>query len=320
MLSRRFLRIKVLQSLYAFHQEGSGNVAAAERSLFKSLDKLYELYIYQLSLIVAVVEFARQRMEENKQKFLPTAEDLDPNLRFLQNQLINKLEINRQLNRLTDEYHIYWKDEEDLIRKLYNKLRESEEFINYMSSEENTFARDKYIVSKVLLSIISESELLRFYLEEKFIYWNEDFDLSIMMVDKTLASIKERNDEFTLLPTLLKDESRDGGSEDKEFIKALFRKTIVNDKEFEKLVDEQTENWEKERIALMDMLLLKMALAELTEIASIPVKVTLNEYIELSKEYSTPRSKIFVNGILDKLINKLKQSGQIKKVGRGLME
>lgn len=320
MLSRRYLRIKVLQSLYAFHQEGSDNVAAAERSLLKSLDKLYELYIYQLSLIVAIVEFARQRIEDNKQKFLPTEEDLTPNMRFAENQLINKLEVNRQLNRLTGDYHIYWKDEEDLIRKLYNKLRESEEFITYMNSDEHTFSRDKYIVSKVLLSIISESELLRFYYEEKYIFWNEDFDLSIMMVDKTLASFKEKNDEFTVLPTLLKDEDRDGGSEDKEFIKTLFRKTIALRDEFEKLIDEQTDNWETERIALMDMLLIKMALTELTEMPSIPVKVTLNEYIELSKEYSTPRSKIFVNGILDKLIAKLKQNGKIKKLGRGLME
>lgn len=320
MLSRRYLRIKVLQSLYAFHQEGSDNVAAAERSLFKSLDKLYELYIYQLSLIVAIVEFARQRIEENKQKFLPTADDLIPNMRFAENQLINKLEINRQLNRLTNEYHIYWKDEEDLIRKLYNKFRESEEFLTYMNSEEHSFSRDKYIVSKVLLAIIAESELLRFYYEEKYIYWNEDFDLSIMMVDKTLASFKEKNDEFTVLPKLLKDEDRDGGSEDKEFIKILFRKTITLRNESEKMIDEQTDNWETERIALMDMLLIKMALTELTEMPSIPVKVTLNEYIELSKEYSTPRSKIFVNGILDKLIAKLKQSGKIKKVGRGLME
>lgn len=320
MLSRRYLRIKVLQSLYAFHQEGSDNVAAAERSLFKSLDKLYELYIYQLSLIVAIVEFARQRIEENKQKFLPTADDLIPNMRFAENQLINKLEINRQLNRLTNEYHIYWKDEEDLIRKLYNKFRESEEFLTYMNSDEHSFSRDKYIVSKVLLAIIAESELLRFYYEEKYIYWNEDFDLSIMMVDKTLASFKEKNDEFTVLPKLLKDEDRDGGSEDKEFIKILFRKTITLRNESEKMIDEQTDNWETERIALMDMLLIKMALTELTEMPSIPVKVTLNEYIELSKEYSTPRSKIFVNGILDKLIAKLKQSGKIKKVGRGLME
>lgn len=320
MLSRRYLRIKALQSLYAFHQEGSDNVAAAERSLFKSLDKLYELYIYQLSLIVAIIEFARQRIEDNKQKFLPTADDLIPNMRFAENQLINRLEVNRQLNRLTNDYHIYWKDEEDLIRKLYNKLRESEEFLTYMNSDEHTFSRDKYIVSKVLLSIISESELLRFYYEEKYIFWNEDFDLSIMMVDKTLASFKEKNDEFTVLPKLLKDEDRDGGSEDKEFIKILFRKTIAQRDEFEKLIDEQTDNWEKERIALMDMLLIKMALTELTEMPSIPVKVTLNEYIELSKEYSTPRSKIFVNGILDKLIAKLKQNGKIKKVGRGLME
>lgn len=320
MLSRRFLRIKVLQALYAFTQEGSGNVAAAERSLFKSLDKLYELYIHQLSLLVAVVDFARLRNEENKLKFLPTSEDLNPNTRFAENRILEKLENNRQLSRLSKEYHIYWKDEEDLIRKLYNTLRESDEFADYKNSEEDTFSRDKYLVSKVLLAIMSESEWLRFYYEDKFIYWKEDFDLSIMMVDKTLAAIKEKHDEFMVLPTLLKDEDRDGGSEDKEFLKLLFRKTITQDKEFEQLIDEQTENWESERIALMDKLILKMALAELTEMASIPVKVTLNEYIELSKEYSTPRSKIFVNGLLDKLIVKLKGSGQIKKIGRGLME
>lgn len=320
MLSRRFLRIKALQAIYAFEQEGPDSISSGEKQLIVSLNKLYELYIYHLSLFVEISDFAHRRMEENRLKYLPTADDLNPNLRFIENKFISQLAANRDYKRFVSTYKINWVDEEELIRKIYNQMLESDVYQAYMKKESIGYADEKAVVSKCLLCLFSESELLRGYLEERNIYWSEDFDTSIMMVDKTIKAYKEYHDEFTALPTLLKDENNKDGSEDMEFVKLLYRRTLQKGKEYDGVISERASNWDIERIALMDTILIKMAITELTEFPSIPVKVTLNEYIELSKEYSSAKSKIFINGVLDKLIADYKISGRIIKSGRGLME
>lgn len=320
MLSRRFLRIKVLQAIYAYHQEGSGNIPAGEKQLLKSLDKLYELYIHQLGFILAIHTFASRRIEDAKQKYLPTEEDLNPNMRFVENPLLLQFNANRELTRLCESYHLNWHDEDDLLRKIYNLMRDHEGYQAYMKAPACSYNDHKKVIGQVLLLIMSESELLRSYYEEKNIYWAEDFDISVMMVDKTIAAWRESWDEFRKMPTLLKDENDPGGSDDLNFLKQLFRKSIIHDEEYNQVIAARASNWELDRIALMDMIILKMAITELVEFPSIPVKVSLNEYIELAKEYSTPKSKLFINGILDKLIAEYKQSGKIVKTGRGLME
>jgi N utilization substance protein B len=199
-------------------------------------------------------------------------------------------------------------------------MREDEVYMAYMTKPVVSYNDDKQVVTMVILRLLSESDLLRSYFDERSIYWNEDFDTAVMMVDKTIKGFKETDDEFTNLPTLLKDENNSEGSEDMEFVRHLYRKTLINRDELNKVISERASNWELDRIAIMDTILIKMAITELIEFPSIPVKVTLNEYIELSKEYSSPKSKIFINGVLDKLIVDYREQGIIKKSGRGLME
>ncbi|MBN2175562.1 MAG: transcription antitermination factor NusB [Bacteroidales bacterium] len=320
MLSRRHLRIKVLQALYAFLLSVNDRLDLGEKELFRSLDKLYEIYIYQLSLLIEIIEFARKRIEENKQKFFPTEDDLDPNTRFVENSFIHQIETNRELLRKIDLYKISWYDSEDLIRKLLVTIRESDEFKEYMQDAKPTYEKDKEIFFRIVKKYISRSELLQFYYEERSIYWYDDFNVANLLVLKTIKSYKESWDEFHKFPEFFKNEGDEVINEDKQFVKDLFRKTIIHSDEYNNIIEEKVKNWEMDRIAVMDILLIKMAMVELMEMPSIPIKVTLNEYIELAKLYSTPKSKIFVNGILDKLIVDLKNQNRIKKVGRGLME
>jgi len=309
-----------MQAVYAFQQEGPESISAGEKQLIVSLDKLYELYIYQLSLIIELSDFARRRIEENRLKQLPTQEDIDPNLRFTQNKFIAQLQNNRDYLKRNAAYKINWVDEEEMIRKFYNLMREDEGYISYMNKDSVSYSDEKQVVVMVLLRLFSESDHLRSLFDEKSIYWTEDFDTAIMMVDKTIKGYKESADEYTSLPTLLKDENHSDGSEDMQFVKHLYRKTLINSNELNGVIKERASNWDLERIAVMDTILIKMAITELIEFQSIPIKVTLNEYIELSKEYSSPKSKIFINGLLDKLITEYKEKGIITKSGRGLME
>lgn len=309
-----------MQAIYAFQQEGPESLSAGEKQLIVSLDKLYELYIYQISLIIEISDFARKRIEENRLKQLPTPEDLNPNLRFIQNRFIYQLANNRDYLKRYAAYKINWVDEDEMIRKFYNLMREDEMYILYMNKPEIGYLDEKQVVEMVILRLFSESDHLRSYFDERNIYWTEDFDTAIMMVDKTIKGFKDKADDFTHLPTLLKDENNLDGSEDMEFVKHLYRKTLINSSEFNAVISERASNWDLERIAVMDTILIKMAITELIEFPSIPIKVTLNEYIELSKEYSSPKSKIFINGVLDKLIVDYKEQGKIKKSGRGLME
>lgn len=320
MLSRRFLRIKVLQALYAFMQDGPESMNSGEKQLLVSLDKLYEIYIRQLSLLIEISDFARRRIEENKLKFLPTEQDLHPNTRFIDNRFINQLANNRDYLKKCHSYKINWADEEEIIRKLYGQIRESNFYSSYMEGPGPLYKDDKELVEKIFEEVFAESDLLKSFYEERSIYWSDDFDISFLMLMKTIKGFRPDQDEFTPLPALLKDEKSEGGSEDLDFVKSLYRKTIIHSEEFNKIIADRAQNWELERIAVMDILLLKMAMTEFIDFPAIPVKVTLNEYIELAKSFSTPKSKVFINGILDKLIVEFKADGRLVKTGRGLME
>lgn len=320
MLSRRHLRIKVLQALYAFTVSSNDRLDLGEKELLRSLDKLYEIYIYQLSLLIEIVNFARKRLEENKLKFFPTEDDLNPSNRFVENRLYDKLVNNIDFQGYLQKFKINWSDQEDMIRKFMAEIRESKEFKDYLSAPESSFEDDKEIFIKIYKKFLAKSEILQFYYEEKSIYWSDDFHTSNLLAIKTIKSWEPSWDNRVKLPLFFKDDSSKKDDEDKEFIINLFRKTILRSDEYDKLIDEKVKNWEMDRIAIMDVLLIKMALVEILESPSIPVKVTLNEYIELAKSYSTPKSKIFVNGILDKLVVDLKNQKKIKKTGRGLME
>jgi len=322
MLSRRHLRIKVLQALYAFFQSDGHDIADGEKQLIKSTEKLYELYIYQLSFLVKLIDFAFNRIEEARKKFYPTEEEKNPNMRFVSNAFIRQISENKDYIRWKEKLKINWADESNLFLKFYNEIRQSGEYVDYMKKPSASYQDDKEIIAYLVMELLPEFENLRGFYEDKSIYWSdEDFDTSIIMLIKTIKLFREHWGTDYPLPGLYKSEGdEDEPDEDRQFMLKLFRYSILRSQENEKMIEEQAANWELDRIALMDIIIMKMALTELMIFPSIPIKVTINEYIEISKSYSSAKSKLFINGILDKLVVKLKADGKIHKMGRGLME
>ena len=322
MLSRRHLRVKALQALYAFFQSDGDDIAIGEKQLVKSTDKLYELYIYQLSFLIKLVDFTRNRIEEAKKKFYPTDEDLHPNTRLVENRFIMQMEENKDFLRWRNKLKINWKDEENLFHKLFHELKSGQDYNDLIHRKSSGYHDDKELVALIVMNYLPEFELLRNYYEDQSIFWSdEDYDISLIMLIKTIKLFKESWGPDHHLPPLFKeDDEEDEDDEDRQYMLKLFRYCILRSEEHGKLIEEQAENWELERIAIMDIIIMKMALTELMVFPSIPVKVTINEYIEISKSYSSIKSKLFINGILDKLVVKLKEEGKIRKTGRGLLE
>lgn len=311
MLNRRFLRIKVMQMLYSYYQHENADMAAFEKELFKSLDKVYSLYLTILALFTDLHHTAYLVIDENKNKRLPSQEDLNPNLKFVNNTLLVALTESATLKKELERQKISWQADFDLVRKLFTEIRNSEEYKAYMASGENTVKEDREFLVNLILNHLGEHDLLNHLFEDKNIHWADDTFLAFNSVIRTFETFEGK---FVLLP-LLKDEE-----DDTKFVSSLFRKTIQYNSSYEELIKNHTKNWEMDRIASMDMLLMKMAIAEILHIPSVPVKVSLNEYIDISKEYSTPNSKTFVNGVLDKIIAELKRDNKIEKAGRGLQE
>lgn len=319
MLSRRHLRIKALQALYAFKQSNNDNLTQGEKQLITSIDKLYELYIHQLSFLVELVRFAEQRIEDSKNKLLPSEQDLNPNTRFISNRFVKQIAMNKDFRRKEEGLKISWSDESEMVRKFYVLLKDTPEFKEYMEKSECTYEDDKEIVNVIFIQYLSEFELLQDYYEDRSIYWSDDYHLVTQMILKTVRGWKENYDEFWRLPVIFRNDSEQG-SEDYDFLKKLFRISVAKSREYEQLIQERTKNWELERVALMDVIIIQMAIAEFLNLPTVPVKVTMNEYIEISKYFSTPKSKVFINGVLDKLIQEFTDAGKINKIGRGLRE
>lgn len=316
MLNRRHLRIKVLQILYAFFQSDTKDSAHLEKELFRSIDKIYELYIYFLLTFEEMACFAEQRIEDGQRKIQPSEADLAPNLKFVENPIILYFKNNQALRRTSERMKINWGGavKNDLMKKLFIHLKDSATYRDYMQSETNSFEDEKKFMIALFKTEIANFELIHDFLEDESIYWLDDIDLVCSMVLKTLKSIDAHGTSSEGLLPLFKDEE-----DEKEFVKALVRKTLENDVDNTAIIDKLTQNWELDRIAKMDIILLKMALTELTDLPSIPKKVTLNEYIEISKYYSTPKSQMFINGILDKAVDILDKQGKMHKTGRGLI-
>jgi len=320
MLSRRYLRIKVMQALYAFFTSNNDSLDYSEKQLMLSMDKLYDLYIYNLSLIVEIFEYANLKQEEGKHKYFPTDEERNPNSKFIDNIFLSQLSDNKAYRNAVEERKISWVDEKEMVRKIFNKFKETKAYKEYMSVQGRSFDEDKEIVIKLQKKAILKHSPLHEFFEEKSIFWADDFSTASMMVIKSIQSFSETLSENASLPSLYKAPYKKGVNEDKQFIIELFRNTVIHNDEYHKLIAEKAKNWELDRIAVMDMILIKMALTEFIEFSSIPLKVSMNEYIEISKMYSTPKSKVFINGILDKLLEGLKSKKKIKKTGRGLIE
>lgn len=315
MLNRRHLRIKVLQVLYAYFQSKEDSYKNADSQLTTSVERIYDLYIYLLLSFAELKAIAEFRIEENKKKMRPTEEDLNPNLKFVENAVIKALEESPELRRISEERKVNWMGDEhrEMFRKIFMQMRDDETYFEFMNNGESGFEEDKAFAIAIFKSEIANSPLVYNFFEEKSIHWLDDIDLACTAVIKTIKNMEEG--EFLPVFPLYKDQD-----DEKEFIQTLLRKTVAMDKENEALIDELTKNWELDRIAKMDILLMKMAITELQTFSSIPTKVTLNEYIEISKFYSTPKSNAFINGVLDKAIARLEKEGKIKKIGRGLMK
>ncbi|MDF1576187.1 MAG: transcription antitermination factor NusB [Bacteroidales bacterium] len=313
MISRRQLRIKALQSLYAYYTTGREDMNRSEKELHLNIGKAFELYHYLLLLMIDVTLYAESRIEIARKKRIPTHEDLHPNTRFINNRLLNQLRNNEQLLRFVGQHKLNWVNHPELIREVYTRLVESEEYRAYMNAEENAYAEDKRLITYIYTHIIFSSERLDSIMEEQSIYWNDDLEFITSMIVKTFKKFKEEDGPEKLLMDLYKNQ------EDKDYVVKLFRQTILHRDEYVEYIKENTRNWDLERIAFMDILIMQIAIAELIAFPSIPTKVTLNEYLEISKFYSTSKSNIFINGVLDKVVMQLKEEKKIKKTGRGLI-
>jgi transcription antitermination protein NusB len=312
MLNRRFLRIKVMQALYSYFQSEGSDIKKAEKDLITTLDNIYSLYLWLLALLRDVHQHSILVIEDAKNKKLPSREDLNPNTKFQDNRFLKALEESKFLKDGVAKRKISWNNDADIVRKIFNDIRATEDYKKYMSTREGSLNDDKDFLMQILVTVIAEHELLTHFFEEKNVHWADDLFVAIIGVKKTIESFDGTK---LYLQGLYKNEA-----EDLDFARKLFEKCIMFNNDFEKLIAEKTVNWEVERIAQMDVLLMKMALAEILFFENIPVKVSLNEYIDISKEYSTPKSKVFINGILDKIVLDLKSQQKIVKSGRGLQE
>ena len=300
--------------MYGFYQDSDADVVATRKALTHSVGKMQELYVLLLMMIGAMQGFAIDRIEAGRKKQLPTPEDLHPNTKFVTNKPLRALANSKNLQKAASDLGVGWGDDQEMLRKMFRSLLEHEEYIEFMASEERGFKHDREYLIRIFRKHMITSEVFQERLEEQSIFWNDDLDLAASMAIKTIKTIRETDDDITLLPLWREDD------DDKQFLETLFVESLAQAEVNEILVTEAAKNWELERIALMDRILMKMALAEAKSFSSIPLKVTLNEYIELSKYYSTPKSNGFINGVLDQLFTQLKKDGTIVKIGRGLIE
>lgn len=315
MLNRRHLRIKALQSIFAWQLADKKETKGYLKTLMESIDSVYEMYIWMLSLLVEVTEFTANDAQERANKHLPTAEDLNPNLKLLNNKFSILLQQNPEYIAAVSKYKINWGFDPEIRKSIFNTLKASNEYAEYIATEEEDLESSKEIIKYIFRKIILKNQNIVQVFEEKFINWQVDNEVMKGMVAKTLKNFTNEDPFKNKLTEISQD-----WPEDSRFVQDLFLHTLQNDKKYQEMIAERTKNWESERIALMDTILMKMAICELLNFPSIPVKVTINEYLELSKDYSTPKSNSFINGILDKILGDLKKTNTLKKIGRGLIE
>lgn len=316
MLNRRHLRVKVLQALYAYNQTEKKDLKQHEKNLLQSIDKVYEMYIWMLSLIDEVASYAVTDAEERANKYIKTADDLSVSLKIHnENRFLLSLRQNADYKAALKKYKVAWDFDPELSKALFTILKNSAEYKDYLDFKDDTIGTDKDIIKFIFKKVILKSSLAEQVFEDRFIFWPVDKDVLQALIAKTFKNFSFDNPAENKLA-----EVTGNWSEDRDFIINLFEETIRHDEEYQELINQKTQNWEPERIAMMDTLLMKMAITEFVNFASVPVKVTINEYLEIAKEFSTPKSNAFINGILDKILFELKAENKIRKTGRGLIE
>ncbi len=308
MINRALLRIKIVQTLYAYYKSEGKTTAMVEKELFYGLERTYDLYFQLLLLTVEVKRYAEARIENRKNKLQPTYEDLNPNTRFIDNQFIAKLENNLAFKERISSLKLSWVNDMDVVKSVYNDVVDSDMYKEYMSSETTNFDKDKDLWRKIFKNIILNNPDLDDSLEEQSIYWANDVEVIASFVLKSIKRFNEDDEDDAPLLPMFKDR------EDELFAKKLLNASIRNANDYKAYVVAHLQNWEPERVAFMDMMIMQVAIAEILEFPTIPVNVTLNEYIEIAKNYSTDRSGTFVNGVLDKIVTTLKNENKLIKV------
>ena len=302
-----------MQSIYSMHQHQSDNLDKEEKFIFQSIENTQNLYLLLLSALIEIKKKEEEYIDLASKKHLATKEERNPNLKFVNNKILVLLAESEALETALDDNTINnWKLNDDIILSLIESIKESELYQDYMSSSKNSFEDDKNFIVNLYTEVIAPSERLYDYLEDYKLTWVDDLPGINTLIVKQLKQFKSENDTL-IVPKVYKD------SDDKEFVKNLFRKTVLNEVELSKEYIDKTPNWDVERIAEIDTIILKMAICELLKFPSIPTKVTINEYLEIAKEYSTPKSSIFINGILDNLVKEFDRDGKLNKAGRGLL-
>ncbi|UTW65705.1 transcription antitermination factor NusB [bacterium SCSIO 12643] len=312
LFNRRYLRVKVMQAVYAY-DSANHNLELGEKSLVKSLDDVYTLYINMLSLLLEVVDMSRKSIELKKEKRLVTEEDLNPNLRFAQNGAALTIENNRKYKLYAEK--LDWSVESDNIKKIWKEVEADKKYKAFMSNPRHNFQHDIEIMIYIFKNYIAVNEVFLDLFEERNIYWYDDVQMVSINVVKTLSGLRPEMDEFdSILMQLFKNQK-----EDLKFVKELYHKTVLQSDASMKLIEKYTKNWDVDRIARLDTVLMKISITEFTSFPNIPVKVTMNEYLEISKNYSTEKSRVFINGVLDKVLVDLKNENKLNKSGMGLI-
>lgn len=307
MINRVLIRIKAVQMMYAYYQSGNKDLVKAEKEFFFSLEKAYELYHYLLQLILAVTQYGQQRIDTARNKYLPSDEERNPNTRFIDNRFAAQLAENKALNHYINNSGMSWVNNDTFVKSVFDQLVTQDFYLEYMQAPEVTYEDDKELWRKVFKRMLLVSEDLCEVLEEQSIYWNDDLEIVITFVMKTIKRFDaSKGVDMELLP-MYKDDS------DREYASTLFRGAILHGDQYRALIEEATKNWELERLALMDLYILQMALAEILEVEGVPVNVSLNEYIDIAKVYSTQKSGTFVNGILDQVVTTLREQNKLFK-------
>ena len=314
MLNRRHIRVKVMQSIYAMHQNGSDSIEKEEKFLLYSIDNILDLYLTMLSSLIEIGNKEAVFIEKSSQKHITTSQERNPNKKFINNTILQILSENNSLSIALENRKInHWELNEDYIQILLDSIKNSDFYAKYMANAVNNFEEDKQFILDIFTELIVPNEKLYEFLEDNKLTWIDDIPVVNTQIIKQLKQIKSAKDEAFRVPKIFNDQ------EDQEFVTNLFRKTVLNERELAKEYVDKTPNWDADRIAEIDTIVLKMAICEFLKFPSIPVKVTINEYLEISKEYSTPKSSIFINGILDNLVKEFQANNKILKTGRGLM-
>ena len=307
MINRVLIRLKIVQIVYAYYQNGGKNLDTAEKELFFSLSKAYDMYNYLLLLMVEITRQAERKQSAAKNKLLPTTEELYPNTKFVDNRFIAQLEVNKQLLEFSETQKKTWENESEFVKRLCDKIMDSDIYKEYMECETSSYEEDRELWRKIYKRIIFNNDELDQVLEDQSLYWNDDKEIVDTFVLKTIKRFEEKNGaDQDLLPEF-KDE------EDQDFARRLFRRTILNAEYYRHLISENTRNWDLDRVALMDIIIMQIALAEILSFPNIPVSVTFNEYLEIAKLYSTPKSASFINGTLDAIVNTLMDENKLIK-------